>query len=81
MMKHHGKGNRKAQVQRHRERRKHRPPKVENMVILIDGNPSYYPVAFCKTHGAYLTEGLVNTHRCEQRHCKGFELMYEGGDA
>ncbi|MCQ2608949.1 MAG: hypothetical protein MJ197_09735 [Bacteroidales bacterium] len=40
---------------------------------LIDGNMSYYPYAYCKRKGAFLTKGLANTHRCECRKCEQFE--------
>ena len=72
-MNHHGRGNRKAQQKRKRERMKHHPKKQPEKVLLIDGNYSYYPVAYCKIHGAYLTEGLANTHRCVKRHCNGYD--------
>lgn len=35
----------------------------------IDGNWSYYPVAYCKYHKGVLTERLLNTHRCRERQC------------
>ena len=78
LMNNHCKGNRKAQRKRRRERLKNLPPKQNEKFELIDGNYSYYPVAYCKCHGAYLTQGLIDTHRCSKRKCNGFE---EVGDA
>lgn len=74
MKSNHGKGNKKAQNKRKRERRKHLPPKQQEKVVLIDGNLSYYPIAYCAIHGAYLTEGLVDTHRCVKRKCNGYKV-------
>lgn len=74
-MKHHGKGNRKAQNERKRERRKHLPKKQPQKVELIDGNFSYYPVAYCMYHGAFITQGLAETHRCTQRNCRRYEMI------
>jgi len=77
-MKHHGKGNRKAQMKRRRQRRRHLPEKQPEKVLLIDGNYSLYPVAYCAIHGAYLTIGLADTHRCVKRKCCGYRE--NGGD-
>lgn len=71
----HGKGNRKAQQKRKRERMKLKIPKQSEKMELIDGNFSFYVVAECKIHGGYLTQGLVDTHRCEHRHCSGFRKV------
>lgn len=70
-----GNGNIKAQRKRRRERRKNLPPRRKVPYELIDGNFSYYPVAYCKCHDGYLTQGLIDTHRCEKRQCSGFERM------
>lgn len=71
----HGKGNIKAQRKRRKERLKNRPPKAEELFLLIDGNYSFYPVAFCKYHGAYMTQGLCDIHRCEKRKCPRFRKV------
>lgn len=73
-----GHGNIKAQQKRRRERRKNQPSKQKKLVELYDGNMSYYPAAYCKIHGAYLTQGLVDTHRCQHRHCQGLEWLVNG---
>lgn len=65
----YGKGNIREQRKRRRKRLKNLPQKQPEMVALIDGNYSYYPYAFCKSKQAYLTLGLVNTHKCEKKHC------------
>lgn len=69
--KHHGKGNVREQKRRRRKRLKERPPKLKEKVQLIDGNWTLYPVAYCKSHGGYLTQGLIETHRCVKRKCSG----------
>jgi hypothetical protein len=71
------KGNIKAQRKRRRERRKNLPPKQKEACELIDGNWSHYPVAECLYHKGFLTNGLVDTHRCEKRHCKWFKKVIE----
>ena len=76
-----GKGNKRAQNLRRKarlsafyERYKFNNPNIKSRSFeLIDGNMSYYPVAFCQHHGAYMTEGLVKCHRCDKRHCKYFQ--------
>lgn len=72
-----GKGNRKAQRKRRKERLKNRPPKQKEKVLLIDGNFSFYPDAYCKWHGAFLTQGLIDTHRCLKRKCPRFKKVNE----
>lgn len=72
-MKHHGKGNKKAQNKRRRERRKNLPPKQSEKFELIDGNFSHYPAAYCWYHGSYLTQGLMDAHRCTKRKCRRLE--------
>ena len=71
-LKNKGRGNRKAQRERRRERLKHLPKKRTEKVQLIDGNWTFYPVAYCKVHGGFLTQGLIETHRCGHRQCRGF---------
>jgi hypothetical protein len=77
--KHKGKGNRIAQCRRKKERLKNRPPKAEEKALLIDGNYSFYPKGFCKYHGAYLTQGLIDTHRCLHRNCPKFKEVNNDG--
>ena len=66
-----GKGNIKEQRKRRKERLKD-SVRMEDTFELIDGNWSFYPVAYCTSHGGYLTQGLVDTHRCIERSCVGF---------
>lgn len=70
-------GNVKAQEERRKERLKHLPPKQKEKHELIDGNFSYYPVAECRCHGAWLTQGLAETHRCVERQCSGYKVIQD----
>lgn len=81
-------GNRAKQHKRRRERAKNLPTYQKQKVELIDGNFSHYPRSFCTYHGAYLTDGLIKTHRCIERHCARLKSIdcgdgeqLEGGDA
>lgn len=74
-MKNKGRGNVKAQRKRRRERLKNHPPRQAEKVQLYDGNWTFYPAAYCKIHGAYLTQGLIDTHKCQQRECQGLEWL------
>lgn len=69
------KGNWEAQQKRRKKRLQNRPKPQKEKVQLIDGNWSFYPVAECRCHGAYLTQGLVDTHRCIERQCSGFKVL------
>lgn len=42
----------------------------------IDGNYSYYTVAYCNRKCAYLTNGLIHTHRCIERKCEQYAEVY-----
>lgn len=75
-----GNGNRKEQYKRRKERLKNRPPKQKEKFQLIDGNLTFYPVAECRPHGGYLTEGLIETHRYRQRKCPGLKPLNKDGD-
>ena len=68
-------GNRRLQQKRRRERLKKlpKPEKKKELYQLIDGNMSYYPVAYCRHHKGWLSQGLIITHRCVERHCNGYE--------
>lgn len=72
-MSNRSKGNRKAQRERRYERRKLRPERQKEEHILIDGNFSFFPVAYCKYYQAWLTVGLLETHRCAERQCLRLE--------
>jgi len=67
------KGNRKAQRKRRKERLKQHVPRKPEPHLLIDGNYSHYPVAYCHFHKAFMTLGLVETHRCKKRKCRRYE--------
>lgn len=72
------KGNRKAQRKRRRARQKNLPEKQKERYELIDGNFTHYPVAYCWRYGAWLSQGLADTHRCRQRKCRRFEKIEKG---
>ena len=72
---HKGKGNVKAQRKRRKKRLKELPERWDKEVLLIDGNSSFYPVAYCFHHEAFLTQGLVDTHRCDRRKCPKFRRV------
>lgn len=69
-------GNVKAQRKRRKKMQK-QVQRAPNDYLLIDGNYSFYPYAFCKRKGAYLTMGLANTHKCVERECEQFERIYK----
>lgn len=54
--------------------------KMDEMVQLIDGNFSFYPVAFCKAHRAFLTNGLCDTHKCVKRGCISLEMLDQSNE-
>lgn len=74
-MSNHNKGNRKAQMKRRYERKKARPKRQKEKHVLIDGNFSFYPAAYCKHYQAWLTVGLLETHRCSERQCGRLEKV------
>lgn len=56
--------------QQRRRRKYHRQsPRQPDLYELIDGNWSYYPVAYCDRKRAYMTLGQVKTHKCKERQC------------
>lgn len=72
-MSNRSKGNRKAQRERRYERRKLRPKRQKEKHILIDGNYSFFPAAYCKHYQAWPTVGLMQVHRCAERQCGRLE--------
>lgn len=51
---------------------------------LIDDNWTRKPKAFCTRYDGYLTDGLMNTHKCRKRGCirlksVDYEIQKEGG--
>jgi len=51
--------------------------KTKYLYETIDGNLTYYPLAWCSHYRGVLTKGLMHTHRCKERHCK---RLQEGDD-
>lgn len=72
-----GRGDLKNQRRRRRQRMKNLPDKWFRAVELIDGNLSHYPIGYCNYHGAYVTEGIAQTHRCKEKECVRFEEVIE----
>ena len=70
-----GRGKVSDQRKRRRQRLRVRPKRQDKEVQLYDGNWSYYPSAYCGIHGAYLSQGLIDTHRCKQRNCSGLKWL------
>lgn len=68
--KYKGKGNKRAQRQRRRERRHLQPAYRQDEYMLIDGNITHYPVAYCKRKRGYLTVGLLQVHNCAGIECR-----------
>lgn len=68
-------GNKKEQNKRRRKRQKNLPEWKEENVQLIDGNFTHYPVAYCYYRKGYLSLGLAEVHRCQERECKIFESI------
>ena len=74
--------NKKRQRKRNRKNRRrnnYNIPRQEYTYDMIDGNKTYYPYAYCIYRKGYLTKSLAETHQCEQRQCKSFELFIIGG--
>jgi len=71
-------GRVKEQKQRRKQRIHDHPVKAVNYPVeLIDGNYSRFPVCFCNYYNAYLTLGLFNVHRCDQRNCDKLVKIHE----
>ncbi len=68
------KGNKHAQNKRRKQRRLS-AVKQDREFCLVDGNYSYYAVAYCYRMRGFLTQGLVDTHRCKERKCYRYVEM------
>lgn len=65
------KGNRKKHRRVHKElQRLYNVKRRFDSYETIDGNFTNYPFAYCRHYRAYMTVAQMNTHRCDQRHCK-----------
>jgi hypothetical protein len=76
-LKNKSKENIKAQRKRRQERSANRPQRQSEAFELIDGNYSHYPVGYCNRKGAYLTQGLIDTHQCYKKACKRLVAINE----
>lgn len=66
-----GRGNKKEQNRRKRERYKRLPKRQPYAFDSIDGNPTYYPVGYCKYKKSWLSIGQYECHRCYE--CMHYE--------
>lgn len=76
-----GKGDRKSQQRRRRRNNREVPHQMYDF-ILIDGNISDQPYAYCCHYNGYLTRNQTICHRCVSRECpqyKSFEWAIERG--
>ena len=74
------KQRRKRNQQRARRRANNWGVSEQNKLFdMIDGNRTYYPYAYCRYRKGYLTKSLAITHRCEERQCQHFEIIFERG--
>lgn len=58
-----------------KKKKKHHPDhtgerKCKYQYECIDGNFTFYPLAYCKYHKGVLTKRLMKTHQCKERECK-----------
>ena len=51
--------------------------RTEYEYLTIDGNWTYYPVAYCRWYKGVLTRGMMNTHGCCERNCKRLDTNYK----
>ena len=45
--------------------------------MMIDGNWTKHPVAFCWYHQGALTKNMMHTHKCCERQCKRLDKNYK----
>lgn len=70
-------GNVAAQKRRRKARMRQNPKRSEHAVMLIDGNMSFYPAAWCAYRKAFLTQGLIETHKCRKIACGALKEVNE----
>lgn len=76
-------GDVKKQRKKRKERAHNLPDYQKEKYQLIDNNWTHRPRAYCQSHTGYLTDGLMNTHRCIKRGCmwlktiQGDDWIYE----
>lgn len=71
-------------MERKRKRKRRRKTKgVKRQQLqyqLIDGNMSYYPVAFCSRYDGWLTNAMIEVHGCRDKNgkcCCRFEEVFK----
>jgi len=74
----HGKGNVKAQ-RRNRKINNRGIRRLRDEFLMIDGNFTHFPVAFCSHYDGYITNNMLLRHncmcKCEGGICPKLEIM------
>lgn len=69
-----GKGDRRAQQRRRRQNNKNTPI-LEDEYMLIDGNYSNRPIAYCCYHKGFMTNNQVILHNCTEKRCNQYKSV------
>lgn len=71
---HKGKGDRSAQKRRRRNNNKH-VEYQDNLYLMIDGNFTHVPVAYCSHYKGYVTQNMLMRHECDKRNCPRLKML------
>lgn len=71
---HKGKGDRSAQKRRRRNNNKH-VEYQDNLYMMIDGNFTHFPVAYCSHYKGYVTQNMLMRHECDTRNCPRLKML------
>jgi len=71
---HKGKGDRSAQKRRRRRNNKH-VEYQDNLYMMIDGNFTHFPVAYCSHYHGYVTQNMLMRHECDNRNCPRLKML------
>lgn len=71
---HRGKGDRSAQKRRRRRNNKH-VEYQDNLYMMIDGNFTHFPVAYCSHYHGYVTQNMLMRHECDNRNCPRLKML------
>lgn len=67
------KSRKKRAEQQHRRRKNNRTsPKREELFLMIDGNYTHQPAAYCTYHKGFLTGNMEQRHGCMKKNCTHF---------
>jgi hypothetical protein len=61
-----------------RKRRKRNNKDVERQkeeYVMIDGNITHYPYAYCRWHKGYMTKNMMKRHGCDEKCCQRLETL------